>query len=283
MIALGPRRRRALARHTIIYGSAALVLAVMAFPLFGLLLTSVQPESVIRSRDVQFLPSNLFLEHFKEVLGQGHIVPIREGIRNSLIVSTMTAAVCLILALPAAYAISRLRLPGSSFVIGAMASVYFLPTVLFLIPMFVIFVRWGLDDSFLSLIIAYSGFILPFEILILKAFIDKVPKEIEDSAKVDGCSDIQALARVMLPLVRPGILAGFIFAFILSWIEFLTPLIFTSDLKISTVALGMFRSTIDIKVGQQAAAAVLTLLPVALLMLVFQNLITRVLLEGADK
>ena len=186
MPALRTRHRRALVRNIVIYGSAALVLFVMAFPLYGLVLTSVQPEAVIRSRDVQFVPDTFFLEHFREVLKPGHIVPIREGIMNSLIVSTATALVCLVLALPAAYAISRLRLPGHSFVLGAMASVYFLPTTLFLIPMFVIFVRWGLDDSFLSLIIAYSGFILPFEILILKAFIDKVPNEIEDSAKVDA-------------------------------------------------------------------------------------------------
>ena len=89
--------------------------------------------------------------------------------------------------------------------------------------------------------------------------------------------------RIVLPLLRPGLLAGFVFAFILSWIEFLTPLIFTSSVKITTVALGMFRSTIDIEVGQQAAAAVLTLLPVALVMIVFNRLITRVLLSGAER
>lgn len=88
---------------------------------------------------------------------------------------------------------------------------------------------------------------------------------------------------VVLPLLRPGMLAAFIFAFILSWVEFLTPLIFTSDLRIVTVALGMFRSTFDIQVGQQAAAAVLTLLPVALMMLLFQRLITRVMLGGAER
>ncbi len=283
MIALKPRVRRAIVRNGLVYSSAAVVLFVMAFPLYGLLLTSLQPEAVIRSRDLQFVPDKLHLEHFLEVLKPGHIVPIREGLWNSLVVSTMTAVVCLIFAMPAAYAFSRLRLPGRLVLLGAMISVYFLPTVLFLIPMFVVFVNWSLDDSFFSLVLAYSGFILPFEIWILKAFIDKLPRDVEDSARVDGCTDLQVMMRVVLPLVRPGIIAGFIFAFILSWIEFLTPLIFTSNLKITTVALGMFRSTIDIKVGQQAAAAVLTLLPVAILMLVFQSLITRVLLTGADK
>ena len=278
-----PRLRKAILRNLLIYSSALLVLFIMAFPLYGLFLTSVQPESVIRSRNVQFIPDTLFLEHFREVLTPGHIVPIREGIWNSFILSSVTAMVCLVVALPAAYAFSRMRLPGRSILLGGMISVYFLPTTLFLIPMFVLFVSWRIDDTFLSLVLAYSGFILPFEIWILKSFIDRVPKETEDAARVDGCTDLQVLAKIVLPVVRPGILAGFIFAFILSWIEFLTPLIFTSDLKITTVALGMFRSTIDIKVGQQAAAAVLTLLPVAILMLVFQSLITRVILVGAEK
>jgi ABC-type glycerol-3-phosphate transport system permease component len=266
-----------------IYGSALIVFVLMALPLYGLLLTSFQPEAVIRSRDVQFLPATLYLDHFRSVLAPGHIVPIREGIWNSVVVSTLTAAVCLIVALPAAYALSRLRLPGKNLMLGAMVSVYFLPTTIFLIPMFVLFVSWGIDDTFFSLVLAYAGFILPFEVWILKTFIDRLPREVEDAARMDGCTHLQVMRHILLPLVRPGILAGFIFAFILSWTEFLTPLIFTSDIKISTVALGMFRSTIDIQVGQQAAAAVLTLLPVALLMIVFQRLITQVLMAGADR
>ena len=84
-------------------------------------------------------------------------------------------------------------------------------------------------------------------------------------------------------MLRPGLIAAFIFAFILAWVEFLTPLIFTNNLKISTVALGLFRSTIDIKIGQQAAAAIITLLPVALLMIFFQKYITKVVLTGSNK
>ncbi len=276
------RSKQALILNVLTYTAAVVVVLLMAFPLYGLFLTSLQPESVIRSRDMQFFPDSIYLEHFREVLRPGHIVPIREGMWNSLILSMTTALVCLVAALPAAYAFSRLRLPGRRIILGTLVSVYFLPTTLFLIPMFVLFVSWNINDTFLSLVLAYSGFILPFEIWVLKAFIDKLPLEVEDAARVDGCTDLQVMLKIVLPMVRPGILAGFVFAFILSWIEFLTPLIFTADLKITTVALGLFRSTIDIKIGQQAAAAVLTLLPVAVLMLVFQNLITRVLLTGDE-
>lgn len=277
------RRRKAIFRASALYLAAAVVLLVMAFPLYALVLTSVQPENLMRSRDLQVIPSQIIFDHYQAVLAPGHIVPLRQGMLNSLLVSLCTAAFCVLLALPAAYALARLRIPGSNAILGVLVSVYFLPTTLFLIPMFVVFVGWGLDDTILSLVLTYSGFILPFQIWILKTFIDRLPVELEEAARIDGCTPGQIVRLIVLPLIRPGILAGFVFAFILSWIEFLTPLIFTNSLKISTVALGMFRSTIDIQIGQQAAAAVLTLLPVALVMIVFQRLVTQVMLAGADK
>ena len=164
-----------------------------------------------------------------------------------------------------------------------MISVYFLPTILFIIPMFIFLVSYNLDDTILSLVVPYTAFILPFVVWILKTFIDRLPLEVEEAAKIDGCSTIQLLLKIVLPLIRPGLLSAFIFAFILSWVEFLTPLIFTNNLKMSTVALGLFRSTVDIKIGQQAAAAILTLIPVTILMVVFQRYITQVIFSGADK
>lgn len=277
------KQRLRLVRNIFVYLAAIAVLLIMAFPLYGLLLTSLQPESIIRSRDMRFFPDRVFLDHYREVLRPGYIVPIRAGLLNSLIASVLTAVLCLSVAIPAAYSLSRLKVLARNAMLGAMISVYFLPTTLFLIPMFVIFVRWGIDDTFFSLVLAYTGFILPFVIWILKTFIDKLPVEVEEAARIDGASHLQVLWHVVMPLLRPGILAAFIFSFILSWVEFLTPLIFTNDIKISTVALGMFRSTIDIQVGQQAAAAILTLLPVALLMLLFQRSITTVMLGGAER
>src|SRR5690606_17799872 len=159
------------------------------------------------------------------------------------------------------YSLSRLEMPGKNIVLGALVSVYFLPTTIFLIPMFVLFVGWRIDDTFLSLVLSYAAFILPFAIWILKTFIDKLPKEVEDAARMAGSSPSEVMWPIVLRLARPGTLAAFIFGFILSWIEFLPPLIFTNDITVSTVALGMFRSTIDIQAGQQAAAAILTLLP----------------------
>jgi len=276
-------RNRYLVKKFFTYFFAIIVFLIMFFPLYGLILTSIQPENIIRSRNLSFFPTEIIFSHFAEVLKPNHISNLYEGIKNSLIVSLLTAFLCLIMGFPASYSLSRLNLPFKNIILGILISVYFLPTILFIIPLFIILVTYQLDDTILSLVIPYTAFILPFVIWILKSFIDKLPIEVEEAAKIDGCSIFQLLTLIIFPLLRPGLIAAFIFAFILSWVEFLTPLIFTNNLKISTVALGLFRSTMDIKIGQQAAAAIITLIPVSILMIFFQQYITKVALSGSNK
>ena len=276
-------RKNLLLKKFFIYVFAFIVFLIMFFPLYGLILTSIQPENIIRSRNLSFFPKEIIFSHFAEVLKPDHISNLYVGMKNSLIISILTSFLCLILGFPAAYSLSRLNLPEKNIILGSLISIYFLPTILFVIPLFVILVSYQLDDTILSLAVPYTAFILPFVIWILKSFIDKLPIEVEEAAKIDGCSTFQILFYIIFPLLRPGIIAAFIFAFILSWVEFLTPLIFTNNLKISTVALGLFRSTIDIKIGQQAAAAIITLIPVTILMIFFQQYITKVVLTGSNK
>jgi ABC-type glycerol-3-phosphate transport system permease component len=253
----------------------------MAFPLYGVVLTSIQREVDIRSRDVRFIPTYVTLEHYAEVFKPDHIVPIKEAMLNSFTISALTAVLTVMLAIPATYTLSRLRLPGKRYILGALMAVYLLPTLLFVIPIYINAVRLGLVDTFLGLLIPYTAFSLPITVVILRGFVQAIPIEIEEAARLDGCSLLQLFIRVVLPLMRPGILAGLLMVFILAWVEFLTPLLFTRDLKILTVALGLYRTTYDIKIGQLAAAAVLTALPVVLLMTAFQRLITQVILRGA--
>ena len=176
---LGPSLKRQRRIKPILLQIAAIVTFVaMIFPIYALFLTSLQPESVIRSRDVSFFPSTLYFAHFAEVLSPGHIVPIVAAIGNSMIVSILTATACVLLALPAAYALARLPVPGGRFILGGLVSIYFLPTILFMIPLFIAFVNRGLNDTFLGLVLLYTGFILPFQIWILRGFIDLVPGDV---------------------------------------------------------------------------------------------------------
>ncbi|MBS3947037.1 MAG: carbohydrate ABC transporter permease [Dethiobacter sp.] len=264
-----------------IYLQAVLVFLIVAFPIYTLVLTSLQYERDIRTRQINFLPSYITLEHYKTVLEPGHIVPVMEAIINSFLVSIGAAALVICIAVPAAYGLSRNRLPGGKNILYALSSVYVIPVALFMIPLFVMFVGAGLNDTRFGLIILYTAFLTPFIIWVLKAFVEATPEEVEQAAKLDGCNHVQLFTRIYLPVMRPGISAAFLYAFVLSWVEFFTPLIFTAEVRILTVALGLYRGTIDIQIGQLAAAAVLAMLPVVLLTILFSRRITRVM-TGAE-
>lgn len=272
------RRARVVARYVLAYG----LVAVLALPLYAVLLTSFQHEIEIRTRTVRLLPRNITLAHYEEVLRPGHIVPVQKATLNSLIVSGATGLVVVTLGSMAAYALARFSLRAGPWILYGLTSIYLAPTILFVIPLFVLATRLGITDTYLVLVLLYSAFTLPFIIWVLKGFFERIPRELDEAARLDGCTIPQALFRVVWPLAMPGIVAAFVFAFILAWIEFLTPLLFARELRILTVALGLYRGTADILLGQQAAAAVLATLPVAALLVVFQRQIVEILTGGAE-
>lgn len=279
---MSPRRRRIIG-HVGRYLGAFAVFAFVAFPLYSVLLTSIQTEQDVRSADLSLFPTYIDLSHYREVLDPGHIVPVLEGMGNSLLVSLTAAIIAVALAVPASYALHRLRTPGRRIMLAAMVSVYVLPTLLFVIPLYIAWISIGLHDTYVGLIIPYVAFLLPFTVWILGSFIKAVPIEVEEAALVDGAHPHQVLVRIVTPLIAPGIFASLLLGFILSWVEFLTPLLFTNDITILTVALGLYRSTFDIQIGQLAASAVLTALPVIVITLIFQKRLQEVIVIGANR
>ncbi len=276
-------RFRSRFRQVVTYGLAALVLVVMAFPLYGIFLTSVQTERDIRSRDVAFAPSYITTEHYRQIFSADSGVPVTESMINSLIVAVATAVVTMVIAVPAAYAINRLQVPGKRIILGGFAAIYVLPTLLFVLPLFITVVQLGLYDTYVGLVLPYVAFTLPFMVWIMGSFVRSIPVSVEEMARIDGANLAQLIFRIVLPLLRPGIFAGLLLGFVLAWIEFLTPLLFTSDLSMLTVTLGLFRSTMDIAIGQLAAATVVTALPVILITALFQKNITQVITAGVER
>ena len=265
------------------YALAVLVLVVMAFPLYGIILTSIQSERDIRSRDVAFVPTYITTEHYEQIFSQTSGVPVTESMINSLVVALLSSVVTVAIAVPAAYALNRMRVPGKRMILGGFAAVYVLPTLLFVLPLFITVVQLGLYDTYVGLLLPYVAFTLPFMVWIMGSFVRAIPVSVEEMARIDGANLAQLIFRIVLPLLRPGIFAGLLLGFVLAWIEFLTPLLFTSDLSILTVTLGLFRSTMDIAIGQLAAATVITALPVILITAVFQRNITEVITTGVER
>lgn len=275
--------KRSLINNLIIFLTSVLVAIFVLLPLYVVTLTSLQLERDIRSADLNIIPKYLDFRHYLAVFQPDHIVPVLPAMRNSLIVSLLAALLAVLIATPAAYALNRMHFPKSKLILGVLISVYILPTLLFIIPLYIAWVQLGLFDSYIGLLIPYVAFLLPFTVWILGSFMKSIPIEIEEAAKVDGASTSQVLRKIMIPLLRPGLFACLLFGFILSWVEFATPLIFTSDIKMITVSLGLYRSTVDIQIGQLAAAAVITTLPVLLITIIFQKQIQEVILSGVNR
>ena len=270
-------------KQVLTYGAALVVLVVMAFPLYGIILTSIQTEPDIRSRNVAFVPTYLETEHYQKIFDEASGIPVAESMVNSLIVALATAFVTVAIAVPAAYALHRMRVPGKRIILGGFAAIYVLPTLLFVLPLFIAVVQLGLYDTYVGLVLPYVAFTLPFMVWIMRSFVRSIPVEVEEMARIDGAGLAQLMFRIVIPLLRPGIFAGLLLGFILAWVEFLTPLLFTSNLSILTVTLGLFRSTMDIAIGQLAAATVITALPVILITAFFQRNISEVITAGVER
>ncbi|WP_166429862.1 carbohydrate ABC transporter permease [Nesterenkonia sphaerica] len=265
-----------------IYLAAIVTVVLMGFPLYGVVLTSLQPESVIRSPELSLIPTTLDFSHYASLFSDGHPVPLVSAIGNSVVVAMFSAFLGVALAVPASYALYRTSAPGRRLMMGALAAIYVFPTLLFIIPLYIMWVNLGVFDTRTGLIIPYTAFVLPVMIFILGTFVRSVPMEVEEAARIDGATTRMILTRIYLPLMKPGIFAVLILGFILSWVEFTTPLLFTSQLDIMTVSLALFRSSFDIQIGQLAAAAVVTAIPVVVVTVVFQRRIVGVL-TGADR
>lgn len=259
------------------------IFLVLMFPVYSLVRASLMSNVEIYTRPIHWFPESLSWRNYTDVMRPDHPVPVRSSIFNTFVVSIVAATLAVVLASMAAYAFGRLRFRFKGVILSSLMIIYLLPGMLFLIPMFMIMRALKLWDTYLSLIIPYTTWCLPFMILLCRAFLESVPVELEEAALVDGCSRLQVIRHVVLPLMAPGLVAAGVCAFIMSWEEFLTPLILTSKLTVVTTALGMYSTSFETEVGQMAAAGVISVLPVVILTLILQRQIVRGITAGAVK
>lgn len=205
---------------------------------------------------------------------------------NSVIVTGLSTLIALLIGVPAAYAFSRLRFRASDQWASTILSLRFMPPVAVAIPIFLLIRNLGLGDSYLGLILPYIAFTLPLVIWILIGFFDEVPREIDDAALVDGCSRMEVLTRVMLPLVRPGMMVAAIFGVIFIWNELLVGVYVISSEDIKTVpvgASGLISAQRPLDWNIAATVGVVTILPIFIFSLFVQRYILRGVTAGAVK
>ncbi|MEU3298722.1 MULTISPECIES: carbohydrate ABC transporter permease [unclassified Streptomyces] len=205
---------------------------------------------------------------------------------NSALVSLGTVVLTLAAAVPGAYAISRLRFFGGRQVSALFLAVYLFPATLLAVPLFVMFAKLGLSSSLVGLAIVYVAQTVPVSIYMLKNYLVTIPSSIEEAAALDGCSRLQTVRKVILPLATPSLMATGLYVFMIAWNEFLFALLFlAADPDKWTVSLGLAQLANGIEVSKTVlmAGSVVLTIPVVLLFFAAERLLTEGLTSGADK
>ena len=276
-----------------------LIIFFIMLPIVWLALTSIKPQEKAYTTDIIFPPT---LVNF-EIIFSDTSVLINEGTRrergevgrdmfpnviNSIVVSGATILIAIPLATQAAYAFSRYLFLGNRVLLIWILTTQFIPAIVVAIPFFTLFRTVEVFDkpllgTRLGLIIVNMSIVLPYTIWMIKGFVDALPTEIEEAAFVDGCNDFQILFFISLPLIRPGILVASVFAFIMSWNEFLYALIIGREMRTMQVALMTTSGARGVMWEQMAAAGMVVMVPIFFLAMFIRKNVVEGLTMGAVK
>jgi multiple sugar transport system permease protein len=259
-----------------------LFVLVSMFPLIWIFKMSIITRAELFASPPTILPQNPNSSEYTQIFSDP---AFQQALLNSAIIAGVTTVVCLFFGSIAAYAIARLRFRFKSPVMTLILAISFFPAVAIIAPLFLQFSAVGLIDTYWAAIISDVVFALPLTVWLLVAFFKELPKDLEEAAKVDGATTIQAFRKVIVPLAAPGVFTTAILTFIFAWNEFLfaTTFLFTPETQPVTVVIPNFASQYTTDYGAQAAAAVVVTVPLVILVLIFQRRIVSGLTAGAVK
>ena len=260
-----------------------LVFATLVFPVFWMVSTAFKTDDQVNSYDPVWVPSHPTVAHFRTALHRAHFWT---DVKNSLIVVLATVGIALVVSFLAAVALAKYRFTGRKLFIVLVIGIQMLPSIGLIIPLYVLLGRYGEVNKLTGVILVYLTFALPFSVWTLRGFLIGIPKELEEAAMVDGSTRLGAFARILLPLVAPGLVATSVFAFITVWNEYIFASIILRDNSKQTITvwladfLGGGRA---IDWGAVMAASTLIAIPVVIFFLLVQRRIAFGLTAGAVK
>ncbi len=269
MTALGmdARTRRSLRRHLLVYLGLAPFVVIALFPIYWMAITAFKQDADLYRMDVSpfwfHLPPTL--DHFALLINRTYFVP---QLVNSLLLAVWVVTITVLTAVPAGYALARLRLPGSGNLGIAIFVTYIVPPIILFIPLARVVGGLGLFDSWWALAVVYPGFTIPFCTWKMLGYFKAVPREIEEAAWVDGCSLLGAMVRIVVPLSRQGVLITGIFAFSLAMQEFTYAVVYVAPRAEKVVTVGLATALIRGDIffwGSLMAGALIVGVPVAIL------------------
>lgn len=272
------------ARLVRVYIPVLLFIFITLFPFYWMAITSIKSNSEL----LDHTKSPLFvlepnLNNYQDLFLKTNF--IRWTI-NSALVATVSTGISLFCSILAGYSLARLRYRGSNAIGWSVFVTYLVPPTLLFLPLAYVIAQLHLFNSYLALVLTYPTFLIPFCTWLLMGYFKSIPRELEEAAMVDGASRIQAMVRVVIPLALPGLLSAGMFAFTLSWGEFLYALVFMNDSAMKTIPVGVVNELIkgdEFFWGELMAAALLGSIPVALLYSFFVDYFVAGMTAGAVK
>lgn len=270
-------------RRPIGFLDAAIVLVALIVLVFLLYPAIVVFVGSVQTSDTLFSPTRFSFtwENYRRIFAAG----FGQFLRNSLIICLSAVVLATVLSAMAAYVFSRKRFRGRGLMLGAVMAGQLFPWIVLVTPLFILFARAGLTNSYAGIVFSYTAISLPFSIYMLLGYLESIPRELDEAAAIDGCSQPGVLWHVILPLIVPGLVATATYAFLLCWTEYLFALAFLTRAAVKTLPLGLagFFGENGTDWGAVMAGSALTTLPALLLFLPAQSRLTSGLTAGSDK
>ena len=247
---------------------------VVAFPLLWMILTSIKPQTELFRIPPTWAPESVTFEHYWRLLLE---TPFLTYFRNSVVLATSTTVFVVMLGTLGAYSLVRFRYRGRETLAVLVLFTYLLPSVVLIIPLYLMMVAIGLSNTLASLILAHTTFALPYALWLLRSFMEGIPEDLESAALVDGATRLGAFRDIILPQLLPGIISTALFTFILSWNEYLYALVLINSdavAPLTTGVMSMLISAFNIEWSLLMAASVMMSLPLIVVFAFLQSYLT---------
>ncbi len=279
------RKTRSYLKKSFLTLSAGFFLFLIFFPFYWQIVTSFKPPEQLWAIPPEWWPSRFYTGYYEFAFTTS---PFFIYLKNSAIIASASTFSAVVITSFAAYALARIKFRGRGLILTLVLSVSMFPGIAILSSLFLIMKNLQLTNTYIGLILTYSTITIPFATWNLSVFFKSIPRDLEEAAKIDGASPLYTYFHIILPLAIPGIFTVAILVFIQAWNEFMYALTFNTDnmMKTVTVGIAMFTGTggqYDLPWGSIAAASIIVVLPLILIVLIFQRRIISGMMAGAIK
>lgn len=264
------------------YGTVSFLTFIILIPFFWMISVSLRSNVEVFTVPLSLLPVNPTLEAYRKIMQNSDLIRL---FLNSYTIAFSVMILCLLLASLAGYGLSRFSYKGKRFIILYILITQMFPMVLLAIPYFLTVTRIGIYNTYSALILAYASFALPFAILMMRDFVNSIPRELDEAATIDGCGMYGIFFRIILPPCLPGLIATGVYAFILAWNEYLFATVLTQNISVRplTIGIGMMIGEFTTEWNQLMALSFMASIPLVVCFLFVQKYFLQGLTGGSVK